>query len=210
MKEWLHLLRKLDIFGGLTDEELSPLIVSSQVKIFESKQIIFSEGHDRHYLCVLKTGVVLVTKLSEDGEERVINVLTDGEIFPHTGFFDNRPYPGTAQVKKRAEILLIPIKAFESFIKANPQIAFPIIQMMSKKINELQNKLNDLLSLNVEDRILAALQQLNGLTNNELQLTHQELANIVGATRETVTRQLKKLEKERKIKIHKENIELFL
>ena len=80
---------------------------------------------------------------------------------------------------------------------------------MSRKINDLQKKLNDILSLNVEERLLAALLHMNSLSDGNLQLTHQEIANIVGATRETVSRQLKKLEKDGKIKIHKDRIELY-
>lgn len=209
MKEWFQLLKKLDVFDGLSVEEVEPLLIESKVHNFQAKETIFVEGEERTHIFVLKKGVILITKLNEEGEERVINILTEGEIFPHTGFFDERPYPGTAFVKKEAEVLSIPIKAFEKFIEENPILAYRIIKMMSKRIYDLQKKLNDQLSLNVEERLLATIANMNHLTDNTLQLTHQDLANIVGATRETVSRQLKKMEKEGKIKIYKDRIEII-
>lgn len=209
MEDWFQILKEMDVFQGLSMKEVEPLLLQSKVHKFQAKETIFVESEPRTHIYVLKKGVVLITKLNEDGEERVINILTEGEIFPHTGFFDERPYPGTAFVKKDAEVLSIPIKAFEKFIEENPFLSYRIIKMMSQRIYELQKKLNDNLSLNVEERLLATIAHMNNLTKNNLQLTHQDLANIVGATRETVSRQLKKLEKDGKIKILKDRIEIY-
>lgn len=207
MKDWQNLLKKYDFFEELTDIEIIPLLEQSVEKRFTDKEILFSEGEDRNYLYVLREGTVLISKLSEDGEESLINILTSGEIFPHTGFFDDRPYPGTATAKKEAEVLMIPIVAFERFIKSHPELAFKIIKVMNKKIYLLQQKLNDMLSLNVEERLYSALKQMEQLTNTDkIQLTHQELGNIVGATRETVSRQLKKLEKQGKVIVKKDHV----
>ncbi len=204
---WEALLKKNEFFIGLTSEEIRPLLAQAVEKTFDDKEVLFSEGDDRNYLFVLGKGTVLISKLSEDGEESLINILTSGEIFPHTGFFDDRPYPGTATVKKQAEVLLIPISSFERFVETHPHLAFRIIKEMSKKIYTLQKKLNEMLSMNVEERLLSTLKQMNHLSETELiHLTHQELGNIVGASRETVTRQLKKLEQQGKVRITKDRI----
>jgi CRP/FNR family transcriptional regulator, cyclic AMP receptor protein len=209
MKDWEAILKKMEFFVGLTTAEIRPLLSHAVEKSFEDKEVLFSEGDERNYLFVLGKGTVLISKLSEDGEESFINILTTGEIFPHTGFFDDRPYPGTATAKKQADVLMIPINAFERFVEAHPHLAFRIIKVMSKKIYSLQQKLNEMLSLNVEERLLSILKQMNHLSKTELiHLTHQELGNIVGASRETVTRQLKKLEQQGKIKIKKDHISL--
>lgn len=206
MEDLQLLLKKHDFFNGLTSEEIQPIFQFAIKKTFSDKEILFHEGDERKFLYLLKKGTVLISKLSEDGEERLINILAEGEMFPHTGFFDDRPYPGTATAKKQVDVLLIPITAFENFVEAHPKLAFRIIKVMSKKIYLLQRKLNEMLSLNVEERLLSTLKQLNDLNKNEsIHLTHQELGNIVGASRETVTRQLKKLEKEGKVKVEKDH-----
>lgn len=210
MQDWQVLLKKMDFFEGLTLEEISPLIEQAIEKKFDDKDILFSEGDERNYIYVLKKGTVLISKLSEDGEESLINILTRGEIFPHSGFFDVRPYPGTATAKKQAEVLMIPIFAFERFVQCHPHLSFRIIKVMSKKIYSLQQKLNEMLSLNVEERLLSTLKQMNNLSREDaVHLTHQELGNIVGASRETVTRQLKKLEIQGKLKVKKDHILLL-
>lgn len=207
MKNWDALLKKMEFFEGLTTEEISPLLTQAIEKTFDDKEVLFSEGDERNYLFVLGKGTVLISKLSEDGEESFINILTTGEIFPHTGFFDDRPYPGTATAKKQADVLMIPISAFERFVETHPHLSFRIIKVMSKKIYSLQRKLNEMLSLNVEERLLSTLKQMNKMSKTELiHLTHQELGNIVGASRETVTRQLKKLEQQGKVKIKRDHI----
>ncbi len=207
MKNWEVLLKQMEFFVGLTTEEIRPLLAQAIEKTFDDKEVLFSEGEERNYIFVLGKGTVLISKLSEDGEESFINILTTGEIFPHTGFFDDRPYPGTAIVKKQAEVLMIPISAFERFVEAHPHLSFRIIKVMSKKIYSLQQKLNEMLSLNVEERLLSTLKNMNTLSKTEtIHLTHQELGNIVGASRETVTRQLKKLEQQGKVKIKKDHI----
>lgn len=207
MRDWQGLLKRMDFFEGLSQDEIRPLLDQSIEKIYDDKDVLFSEGDDRDFLYVLGKGTVMISKLSEDGDERLINILTTGEIFPHTGFFDDRPYPGTATAKKGVEVLKIPISAFERFIETHPHLSFRIIKVMSKKIYLLQKKLNEMLSLNVEERLLSALKQINQLTNVEsVHLTHQELGNIVGASRETVTRQLKKLEKQGRVRVKKDHI----
>lgn len=207
MKNWEAILKKMEFFAGLTTEEIRPLLIHAVEKTFDDKEVLFSEGDERNYLFVLGKGTVLISKLSEEGEESFINILTTGEIFPHTGFFDEGPYPGTATAKKQADVLMIPIIAFERFVEAHPHLSFRIIKVMSKKIYSLQRKLNEMLSLNVEERLLSTLRQMNKMSKTELiHLTHQELGNIVGASRETVTRQLKKLELQGKVIIKKDQI----
>ncbi|MGO4888222.1 Crp/Fnr family transcriptional regulator [Anaerobacillus sp. MEB173] len=208
MKVWIDLLKQMDFFKGLSHEEMEPLLQNAIEKTFHDKEILFSEGEDREYLYVLRRGTVLISKLSEEGEERVINILYRGDIFPHTGFFDDRPYPGTASAKKDVEVLMIPIRAFETFIESHPHLAFRIIKSMSKKIYLLQGKLNELLSLNVEERLVAAIKKIKDENGENIHLTHQELGNIVGASRETISRQLKKLEKQGRVRMTKNGIVL--
>ncbi|UTW69762.1 cyclic nucleotide-binding domain-containing protein [Anaerobacillus sp. HL2] len=64
-------------------------------ELLKIKKYYFLKVKERKYLYVLGKGTVMISKMSEDGEESLINILTSGEIFPHTGFFDDRPYPGT-------------------------------------------------------------------------------------------------------------------
>lgn len=77
---------------------------------------------------------------------------------------------------------------------------------MNKKISYLQKKLNEILSLNVESRLVGAMAHLQEAQGKTVRLTHQEIGNIIGSTRETVSRQLKKWEKEGWVEVKKDRI----
>ncbi|MCE7791053.1 Crp/Fnr family transcriptional regulator [Salipaludibacillus sp. CUR1] len=179
--------------------------MSKKIKL-EDKDRLFWEGEPRNYFYVLGKGTVLISKLTEKGDESLINVLGEGELFPHTGFFRRSPYPGTATAKRNVTVLAIPIEGFESFILEKPELAFKIIQVMNEKIVYLQRKLNEVLSLNVESRLKSAFSYLSDIQGQVIQLTHQEIGNIIGASRETVSRQLKKWEHEGKVEVKKDRI----
>ncbi len=194
------------MFEGLTEEELVPIITMSRKKTLKDKERLFWEGEEKESFFVLGKGTILISKLSESGDESLINVLGEGEIFPHTGFFHRSPYPGTATAKRDVTVLCIPIEGFERFIREKPELAFKIIQVMNEKIVYLQRKLNEVLSLNVESRLKSTFSYLVDVQGSVIQLTHQELGNIIGASRETVSRQLKKWEHEGFVDVKKDRI----
>ncbi|ADU30091.1 Crp/Fnr family transcriptional regulator [Evansella cellulosilytica] len=208
MKKWLKHLKQLPLFEGLDEKALSSLLKMSREKQLKDKDILFLEGEQKSYIYVLGEGTILISKLTEDGEESLINVLSEGEVFPHTGFFDHSPYPGSAKAKKDVIVLAIPINGFEKLIRTYPELSFRVIQVMNKKIIYLQKKLNELLSLNVEARLIGAIAHLQETQGDTIRLTHQEMGNIIGSTRETVSRQLKKWEKEQYVDIKKDRIVL--
>ncbi|UTW69761.1 Crp/Fnr family transcriptional regulator [Anaerobacillus sp. HL2] len=116
---------------------------------------------------------------------------------------DHTQEPLTAK-KTSKSFSRIPITAFEKFIETHPHLAFRIIKGYEPKNIFLATKINEMLSLNVEERLLSTLKQINTLLKSEaIHLTHQELGNIIGATRETVTRQLKKLEQQGRVKVQR-------
>ncbi|WP_416149674.1 Crp/Fnr family transcriptional regulator [Salipaludibacillus sp. HK11] len=206
MINWIKYLQASPLFEGLTEDELNPIIKMSRIQNLNDKDRLFWEGEEKRSFYVLGKGTILISKLTEGGDESLINVLGEGEIFPHTGFFHRSPYPGTATAKKNVSVLTIPIEGFESFIREKPEIAFKIIQVMNEKIVYLQRKLNEVLSLNVESRLRSTFSYLNEVQGNVIQLTHQELGNIIGASRETVSRQLKKWEREGFVEVKKDRV----
>ncbi|MDQ0257680.1 CRP/FNR family transcriptional regulator [Evansella vedderi] len=206
MKAWGKYLLEIPFFEGLDEKELNPILQMSRVKNLKDKEILFWEGDPKTHIYILGKGTILISKLTESGEESLINVLGEGEIFPHTGFFDQSPYPGTAKAKKDVTVMTIPIDGFERLIKNNPELAFRMMQVMNKKIIYLQKKLNEILSLNVESRLAGAMAHLQEAQGGTVRLTHQEIGNIIGSTRETVSRQLKKWEKEGWVEVKKDRI----
>ncbi|AOM82770.1 Crp/Fnr family transcriptional regulator [Salisediminibacterium beveridgei] len=203
---WKYYLKKSVWFGGLNESEQEELIDLGKDIQYRDKERLFLEGNPKRDLFVLGEGTVLISKLTETGNESVINVLSEGEIFPHAGLFDHTEYPGTATAKKDVRVLALPIDQIEAFILARPEVSIKIIQMMNQNMLMLQRKLNELLSMDVHARLQSAIDHLTRVQGNEIILTHQELGHLIGSTRETVSRQLKKWEVAGYLTIKKDRI----
>ncbi|MNS36847.1 Global nitrogen regulator [compost metagenome] len=126
-------------------------------------------------------------------------------MFPHTGQFGTNQYPATAETLINTRLLAVPIRAFEQILTTKPSIAFKMMGVMGGTIRELQNKLQGFTHRNVEDRGISLLIRLaedfgtvldGGDILIHVPMTHQEIANIIGFTRESVTRLLNSLCKE--------------
>ena len=135
-------------------------------------------------------------------------------MFPHTGFFNPNPYPATAEAIVDTKLLAIPVRLFESLLLGNPSIAIKLMRVMGDKIRELQEKLQVLTGQDVKHRVLTFLLQLaeqlgewNGskVTIN-LPMTHQEFANSIGTTRETINRLLNQFSKDELLEVDRSRI----
>jgi len=154
------------------------------------------EGSEKEVVYFIRSGLVKTYKTDENGHEQIVSFLKAGDMFPHTGFFNQNPYPATAESIIETELLAIPVGLFEQPILSTPSIAIKMMQVMGDKIRELQEKIQVLTGQDVKQRLLSFLLQLsehhgvvkgNKMTLN-LPMTHQEIANAVGTTRETINR----------------------
>lgn len=204
MTSIVDMMHRMFLFSDLNEQELQEIAEVALIRTYRSKSNVFMEGEERQAVYFLNKGVIKVYKIDSQGNEAIMNFLKPGEMFPHAGFFENAPYPGTAEVILDAELGVIPIKAFENIIMARPEIAVKVMRVMGRKIRELQSKLRDLSSNDINFRIAALLLRLvkeygvqgKSGTQIELRTTNYDLAKMAGTTRETVNRFISRLKKE--------------
>ncbi|UOF90586.1 Crp/Fnr family transcriptional regulator [Fodinisporobacter ferrooxydans] len=197
-------LRQMSIFSDLSDQELDKIANIVHARKFPRDTFVFHEGDEREAVYFVRSGIVKVSKLDEDGREQIVSFLQSGDMFPHVGFFDDAPYPGTAQTIEASELAAIPIREFEHLLLQQPKIFLKVTRVLGRKILELQQKLQDVTIQNAYDRIVHALLHLckqNGLKVENgfvlsFRLTNRELANMIGTSRETVNRVLNDLRKQ--------------
>jgi len=201
--ENLKRLRQVPLFRDLNLRELAHVHEISVDRVFRKKSIIFTEGSEKEAVFFIQDGLVKAYKTDKEGHEQIVSLLQTGDMFPHTGFFDQTPYPATAETIVDTHVLAIPVRAFEQLILSVPSIAVKLIDVMGAKIRELQLKLQQLTVHDVNRRILSLLLQLaeklgeakGSRIHIELPVTNQELANLIGTSRETVNRLLNQLKK---------------
>lgn len=207
-------LREIPIFSDLDDAELESLKLLVHKRKFGQGEYIFHEGEKRQSVYFVRSGTVKVYKNDKAGREQIVSFLQAGEMFPHVGFFDITPYPGTAQAIEDSELAYIEVLAFENFLYRHPKIGMKVMRVLGRKILDLQQKLHDVTSKTVSERIVNSILHLadrhgtaaQGGKVLSLRFTNEELANMVGTSRETVNRVLNDLRRQGYIEFRNEGI----
>lgn len=183
------------LFKHISEEEVAPLQALLQRRYFEPGKMITVPGRPDPCVYFLKQGRVRLVQLGPDGQELTLDYLDPGEIFGALGVAGSEPCRTYAVAMSNAAVCEIPREHFETYMTQRPEVAFEITKMLGTRLLNLQMRLHDLLFLDVRGRILQTLrylarrygEQVHGGVRLNLQLTHLDLARLVGASRESVS-----------------------
>lgn len=212
-----RVLKKISLFSGLTQAELESLARIATERTYRKHTFVFMEGEQRDAVFFIEAGVVKVFKIDEEGNEQIISLLKKGDMFPHVGFFDNVPYPGTAEVVQDCRLLVIHVNDFNELLMDNPRIAIQVMKVMEQKIIELQQRLQALLSGDVFRKVVHLLLRLAAEYGEKradgvfiaVPMTNRDFANMVGTSRESVNRTLNQLKKDKLLDIDRQGILIY-
>lgn len=218
MSQIKSFFQQLSLFHDLSSQELDHLLEITYERVVPKKSIIFSEGAPKEAVYFIYDGLVKTYKTDVNGHEQIVSILKSGDMFPHTGFYHTHPYPATAETILDSVLYVLPIQRFEQFMLQNPSVAMKMMYVMGEKILELQERLHAITGQDVKKRTLSFLLQLAHRHGRQVQnrieisvpMTHQELANAVGTTRETITRLLHQLEDEGVLQISRNKTIILL
>jgi CRP/FNR family transcriptional regulator len=207
-------LRQISIFSELKEGFLDEIDRISLLRKYGKGRIIFMEGEPGEAFFYVKSGLVKITKLSRDGREHILHILNEGHIFAEVTLFRKTVYPATAEVLEEAEIGMIKNEDLEKVIMENPELSLQLIMYLNRRLEEAHMKIRNLALYDTYGRTAQALVKLAedyGRKSSkgielDLNISRQELANIVGTTRETVIRVLTVFKKEHSIDIDRNTI----
>ncbi|HYF74990.1 MAG TPA: Crp/Fnr family transcriptional regulator [Candidatus Nitrosocosmicus sp.] len=210
-------LRQISIFSELRDEYLEKIHKISLLRKYGKGRIIIMEGEPGEAFFYVKSGLIKISKLSSDGREHILHILNEGHIFAEVTLFNKTVYPATAEVLEDAEIGVIKNEDLEKVIMQNPELSLQLIKYLNKRLVEAHMKIRNLALYDTYGRTAQALVKLAedyGKSSSkgielDLNISRQELANIVGTTRETVIRALTAFKKEHSIDIDKNTITII-
>jgi CRP/FNR family cyclic AMP-dependent transcriptional regulator len=210
-------LKRVPLFHDLNVQELARVTEITIPRFFNKKSVIFTEGSDKEAVFFITGGLVKVFKTDENGHEQIVSFLKTGDMFPHIGFFSKDPYPATAEAIVDTYLLAIPECLFEHLLLDTPTIAIKVLRVMGARIKDLLEKLQEFTGQGVNHRALSFLLKLaehhgdkkGNAVFIDLPMTHQEFANAVGTTRETINRLLNQLRKENLIKTERTRITIY-
>ncbi|GBC62011.1 Crp/Fnr family transcriptional regulator [Desulfonema ishimotonii] len=204
-------LKDIPLFSDLDNDELTELKKVTVTKTFPKNTILFSEGDPSDSFYVIRSGKVNVGINDEEGREVILSILGPGEYFGEMALMDGEPRSAFVMTKEMVRLLIISKKDFKLLLSSDNEILLKLLKGLQKRLREANKKIESLALMDVYGRVARLLTQLAGGSGEEEttiqdKLTHQEIANMVGASREMVSRVLKELTIEGYISIEKKRI----
>jgi len=204
------MLKNIPLFSGLNDKEMEALQKVAVIKTFPKNTILFSEGDPSDSFYVVRKGKVNVGINDEEGREIILSMLGPGEYFGEMALLDGEPRCAFVTTKEKTQLFIVSKKDFQSLLISSPEIMLNLLKGLQKRLREANRKIESLALMNVYGRVARLLTQLAGSREEEIvitdKLTHQEIASMVGASREMVSRVLKDLSNKGYISIFKKHI----
>lgn len=197
-------LRKLSLFKDLSDAEMKELEPYCSTSTFRKKETIFSEGEPPEWFYLVLSGKVKITKLSHEGKEVILEVISPTDIFGGVAVIKGFPYPANAIAMEDAEVLKISRKNLLRLVDRFPNLMYCMAMQMGERMKSSYDSLKNIALERVEARIAALLLKLAGKVGVEskhgtvidMRLTKQDVADMVGTTVETSIRTFSKFKKQ--------------
>jgi CRP-like cAMP-binding protein len=196
-----NLLRKIYLFSGIGEADLSTLAEMAVSKDFSRQAAIFREGKEVQGFYVLLTGQIKLTKSSPDGKEYIIRLVGPGETFAEAAVFGDTPYPATAIALEDCQTLFFPKARFLQHLAASPTLSRNMLATLSRLMLHLTKQLEDLSLKEVSARLARYLLERCGDEQGkvakgascDLPTTKTQLAAYLGTIGETLSRTLSRL-----------------
>jgi DNA-binding response OmpR family regulator len=182
---------------------LKDLCKDKKIKSYKKKTDIFSEGDAPLFLFFIKTGSVKVFKSHPDGKELITNIYRENDFFGFEPILDGNVYTESAIALLDSEIIQIPKQDFITLLQSHPDVSKSFIALLCKKVAEKENQLLHLAYNSVRQRTAEALLKIALLKDNQenIQISRDDLAKMVGTASESVIRVLSDFKDEKLIEV---------
>lgn len=193
-------LRSLDFFQGLSEEQFAILAREGRVKRYGPGEIIVSQEEPVRAFYLVLSGQVKIYRSSVEGKEQTLYLFGAGEPFCLCAAFETQGFPANAAALEPSEILVLPGQTFENLAHEAPALAFHMLLVLSRRLKESMRLVENLALKELPQRVATFLVRVASReTHSEIQeiylpLTHRELAKMLGATPEGLSRVFKRLQ----------------
>src|SRR4030043_1267307 len=205
----IEYFKKIQLFSSLTDKELRQITERLVVKRFRKNEIILQAEDTNEYMYMILNGKTKVVQTTEDGKEILLAMHQSGEFFGEMSLIDGKTPPPTVIATEDSSAAIISKKDFYSLVKTQEKVLDNLLLILCSRYRESWEKIQLLNLKNASERIKILFLMLSdkygektaeGVTLN-VKFTHQEIADMTGMARETVTRVIDRCQKEGEINI---------
>ncbi len=213
----IDLLKRCPLFAGLKEEDLKRIRAIAITKKYGKKDVLFSEGGEAKGFFVVLSGKVKLYKVSSEGKEQILHVVSAPDAFAEAALFLEGRYPAFAEALMDTQLLFFPKREFVQMIEKNPQLSINMIVSLSQYLRKFASLIEELSLREVSARIAKYLIDLSVKRSKEgkdpreveLDLSKTQLASKLGTISETLSRTLAKMKAKGIIDVQKNKIRIL-
>lgn len=191
----LWYLKHIRLFDGISPSEMQEMEKITRMEEVKKRQPLYLTGDPSRNVYLLKKGRVKIANTSPSGKEITFDILEPGEVFGELDVLEDAPRSTSAEALDDALICVIPRKDFDQYLAMHPAVTFKLTKLIGLRLKKIQSRVEDLVFLDVPARLahlLSESSKTEGVADKQgirlkVQLTHQEMANLIGCSRETVS-----------------------
>jgi len=191
------MLRSIPLFKDVNDDDLRVMEAVAIEKHVPKGQVVLTEGEVGDSLYTIASGRVKVFIGDEDGREIILKILGPGDFFGEMSLIDSQPRSASVSTLEASVFRVLSHQDFEMCLERAPRIGSTVMQALAKRLRDADRKISTLALMDVYGRVANTLLELAINSNGKLivgeKLSQQDIANMVGASREMVNRILKDL-----------------
>ena len=183
------LISETMLFAGLDDDALAKVVEAGRDLEMRRGDVLFREGDDPDELFVVLSGRIAIANKSIDGRESMVALMEEGDLFGEMGLFDGRGRSAEARALETSVVTAVPYGPVRNLYQDDPALLWRVVAMLAGRLRTMDTALADSVFLDVTGRTAKRLLDLAGEEDEfSLPITQEELAGMVGASRERVNK----------------------
>jgi CRP/FNR family transcriptional regulator, cyclic AMP receptor protein len=190
-------LKNIALFSGLSEADMQAISKLAVTRSFPKNTLVICEGDSSNSLYVVLSGKVKVFLSDEEGKEVTLNMQGEGEYFGELAILDEAPRSASVMTVEDTKLAILSKAAFEKCMEQHPTIALTVMRGLARRLRELTENVRSLALMDVYGRVARLLLEMseeeNGKNVIKQRLTQRDIASMVGASREMVSRILRDL-----------------
>jgi CRP/FNR family cyclic AMP-dependent transcriptional regulator len=184
-----RLLTDVEFFRGFEGAALDDLVATAETRTLSRGDVLFTEDDEATELFVVETGRIAIANKSDDGRESVVALMERGDLFGEMPLFDRMSRSAEARALETSTVTAIPYAPLRAIYEKRPELLWNVVELLALRLRTTDNQLADSVFLDVTGRTAKRLLELAGEADEfSLPITQEELAGMVGASRERVNK----------------------
>jgi CRP/FNR family cyclic AMP-dependent transcriptional regulator len=202
-------LQKVPLFSQLGPADLQRVLEVARERAYPKNSVILFEDDPGDALYIVKEGQVKVVLIGEDGREVILSVLGEGDFFGEMALIDDEPRSAHVIAMDDSALLVLRREDFQGLLIQTPAMALAMLRELTRRLRRVDEKVGSLVLLDVNGRVARLLLDLADEAGGERitrRLTHHTIAQMIGSSRETVSRTMRELVDKGMIEVSRRDI----